>query len=358
MKVEKLSKSSLIFREIIEKNTRNNLTLSVLLIRALIRYSVRIFSLNSSKILLKQYLNLYEILFFKKKLYGKYLLKINIFRIECKILLANKSLNEYVKKKIEWSNFILSNSLIEEEKKAASQYLNILELFGYYDQKKILVGSNKIKKIKNCKSKSIKKLYLYGPNSTLPPDPKYSKYTIVFTKPTIHDISLFSNSILILNSYTSNQLTKKDKHFLLKKYDKIYLSRSKKKIKSPFKKFDTGIEGHIASPMALGRILNKFSKMYPNSEFVIEGFDFYMSKNSYGGSILTGFPLNLKLLTKRLICESLFDHDPLFNFLYVKNIIYKIRIKDSYKFLKIINLNPGQYLKKLCEVRDFSTLIK
>ncbi len=355
--MKKLSKSSLIFREIIEKNTRNNLTLSVLLIRALIRYSVRIFSLNSSKILLKQYLNLYEILFFKKKLYGKYLLKINIFRIECKIFLANQKLDEYVKKKIEWSNFILSNSLIEEEKKAAAQYLNILELFRYYDKKKFLVGSNKLKKIKNCKSKSIKKLYLYGPNSTLPPDPKYSKYTIVFTKPTNYDISLFSNSILILNYYTSNQLTKKDKHSLLKKYDKIYLSSSKKKIKSPFKKFDIGIGGHIASPMALGRILNKFSKMYPNSEFVIEGFDFYLSKNNYSGSILTAFPLNLKLLTERLICESLFDHDPLFNFLYVKNIISRLRIKNSQKFLQIMNLSGNQYLTKLCTLRNFHSLM-
>jgi len=357
MKVEKLSKSSLIFREIIEKNTRNNLTLSVLLIRGLIRYSVRIFSLNLSKILLKQYLNLYEILFFKKKLYEKYLLKINIFRIETKIFLANKSLNEYVKKKIEWSNFILRNSLIEEEKKAASQYLNILKLYRFYDAKKILVRSNKIKKIKNHKSKSIKKFYIYGPNSILPPDSKYSKYTIVFTKPTIHDISLFSNSILILNFYTSNQLTKKDKNFLLKKYDKIYLSGYKKKIKPPFKKFDIGIGGHIASPMALGRILNKFSKMYPNSEFVIEGFDFYMSKNSYSGSILTALPLNFKLLTERLICESLFDHDPLFNFLYVKNIISRLRIKNSQKFLQIMNLSGNQYLTKLCTLRNFHSLM-
>jgi hypothetical protein len=358
MKVKKLSKSSLIFREIIEKNTRNNRTLSVLLTRALIRYPVRIFSLNFSKILLKQYLNLYKILFFKKKFYEKYLFKINIFRIECKIFLANQKLNEYVKKKIEWSNFILSSSLIEEEKKAASQYLNILKLYGYYGQKKFLVRSHKIKKIKNHKSKIRKKLYLYGPNSTLAPDLKYSKYTIVLTKPINHDISLFSNSFLILNSYTSNQLTKKDKKFLLKKYDKIYLSRSKKKIKPPFKKFDIGIGGHIASLMALGRILNQFSKMYPNSEFVIEGFDFYLSKNSYSGSTLTGFPLNFKLLTERLICESLFDHDPLFNFLYVKNIISKIRIKESYKFLNIISLTSDQYFKKLCKVRDFSSLIK
>ena len=160
MKLKKLSKSSLIFREIIEKNTRNNLKLSFLVTRALIRYSVRIFSLNFGGILLKQYLILYKIIFFKKKIYEKYILQINIFRIDCRILFADKKLDEYVKKRIEWSNFILSNSLSKEEKNAALQYLRIFNIFGYYN-KKILASSVKTSIEKKNKDNFILKILMY-----------------------------------------------------------------------------------------------------------------------------------------------------------------------------------------------------
>jgi hypothetical protein len=353
MKLKKLSKSSLIFREIIEKNTRNNLKLSFLVTRALIRYSVRIFSLNFGGILLKQYLILYKIIFFKKKIYEKYILQINIFRIDCRILFADKKIDEYVKKRIEWSNFILSNSLSKEEKNAALQYLRIFNIFGYYN-KKILASSVKT----SIEKKNKKKIYIYGPNSAFSPNPKYSRYTIVLTKMIDYDISNFKDSILILNYYTSNQLTKKNKELLLKKYDKIYLSTSKNKIKYPFKKFykEKDIGGHIASPMALGRILNRLSNQYPNAEFIIEGFDFYLSKNAYNKYIKTGYPLKSNQLTELLICQSIFDHEPLFNFLYVKNIISKLKIKDSHKFIEIMKLSGYQYLKRLYKFRNFSSL--
>jgi len=355
MKIKKLSKSSLIFREIIENNTKKNLKLSVLATRALIRYSVRIFSLNFSKILLKQYLILYKIIFFKKKIYEKYILQINIFRIDCRILFADKKLDEYVKKRIEWANFILSNSLSKEEKNAALQYLRILNIFGYY-KKKILANSVKTSKVKKNK----KKLYIYGPNSAFPPNPKYFKYIIVLTKMIDFDISNFKDSILILNYFTSNQLTEQNEKLLLKKYNKIYLSTSKKKIKYPFKKFykEKDIAGHIASSMALGRILNRLSNLYPNAEFIIEGFDFYLSKNAYNKYITTGYPLKFNQLTEYLICQSIFDHEPLFNFLYVKNIISRLRIKNSQKFLEIMNLSGDQYLKKLYTLRNFHSLMK
>lgn len=354
MKIKKLSKSSTIFREIIEMKTRNNTKVSVLFTRALIRYSVRFFRLNFSKFLLKQYLNLYKIFFFKKS-YEKYLLRINYFRIECMILFSNKKFNEYIKKRIEWSNFILDNSSSIEEKNAAMQYLYIYRLFGYC-KRLISVDLTKVKKIQIHKQKTNKKFYLYGPNSLFPPNPKYSNCIIVLTKMIDYDISNFDKSILILNFYTSNQLGQEVKELLLKKYNKIYLSSTKIKIKSPFKKFNTGISGHIASPMNLGRILNYLSKMYLNSEFIIEGFDFYLSKNSYSGYVKTGLPLKNKQLTERLICQSLFDHEPLFNFLYVKNIISRLRIKDSHKFIKIINFSGDQYLKKLYKLRDFHRL--
>lgn len=358
MKIKKLSKSSLIFREIIEANKANNSKLSVLVTRALIRYSVRISSLNFSTILLKQYLNLYKIIFFKKKFYEKYILQINILRIECRILLADHKLDEYVKKRIEWSNFILRNSISENEKNAASQYLTILNLFGYYNKKPILTNSIKNKESQIYKRKIQKRFYLYGPNSALAPNPKYSNCTIILTKMIDYDIANFKESILILNFYTSNQLTQEDKKLLLKKYNKIYLSSSDNKVESPFKKFNVDIGGHIASPMALGRILNNFARMHLNSEFIIEGFDFYLSKNSYSGHIKTALPLKHNQLTERMICQSLFDHEALFNFLYVKNIISRLRIKNSQKFLEIMNLSGDQYLKKLCTLRNFHSLIK
>jgi hypothetical protein len=358
MEVKKLTKSSASFREIIEINTRNNTKVSFLFTRALIRFLVRIFKLNLSKIFLKKYLNLYEVLFYKNNSYEKYLLKINVLRIECKILLANKKLSEYLKKRIDWANFILNNSFSKKEKNAAKQYLTILNLYGYYNKKPILTDSIKNKESQIYKGKIQKRFYLYGPNSALAPNPKYSNCTIILTKMIDCDIANFKESILILNFYTSNQLTQEDKKLLLKKYNKIYLSSSNNKVESPFKKFNVDIGGHIASPMALGRILNNFAKMHLNSEFIIEGFDFYLSKNSYSGHIKTALPLKHNQLTERMICQSLFDHEALFNFLYVKNIISRLRIKNSQKFIEIMNLSGHQYLKKLCTLRNFHSLMK
>ena len=354
MKIQK--RSSAIFREIIEMNTKYNKKLSVLFIRALIRYFVRIFKLNLAKILLEQYLNLYNSFFFKSWRYEKYLLQINIFNIECRLLLANQKFKAHVKKKIEWANFILKNSLSKYEKKAANQYLSILELFDYYNKKNTPVYYAKSKKSKIYTNIKKKKFYIYGPNSTLPPNPKYSDCTIVLTKMIDFDLSIFKKSILILNSYTSQQLTKKDTILLLKKYNKIYVSSCKKKIKPPISKFNKETGGCIASPMALGRILNWLCKISSKPKFIIEGFDFYLSKNSYSGHVQTGLPLQLKQLTERLICQSLSGHDALFNFLYVKSIISKHTIIDSQKFLTIMNLSGDQYLNKLFKFRDLYSL--
>jgi hypothetical protein len=356
MKIQK--RSSTIFREIIEMNSKHNTKLSVLFVRALIRYSVRVFNLNVGKILLKLYLNLYNSFFLKNLYYEKYLLKINIFNIECRLLLANQKLKAHVKKKIEWSNFILKNSLSKNEKKAATQYLGILELFGYYNKKNTLACFAKTKRLKIYTNRNKKKFYIYGPNSTLPPNPIYSDCTIILTKMIDFDISNFKKSILILNSFTSEQLTKKDTRLLLKKYNKIYILSYKKKLKPPIRKFHKETGGCIASPMALGRILNWLCKINSKPKFIIEGFDFYLSKNSYSGHVQTGLPLQFKQLTEQLICQSLSDHDPLFNFLYVKNIISRYGIFNSQKFIKIMNLSGDQYLKKLIKCRNLHSLKK
>lgn len=352
---KKLNKSSLFFREIIETYPKKNKELFVLFTRALIRYSVRFFKLNLAKILLEQYLNVYQI-FFLKESYEKYLLKINLFRIECRLLFANKKLNKYIKKRIEWANFILNSSLSKYEKKAASQYLRIIQSRSYYYKKSALYRSIKYKKIQIYKKKSKKKFYLYGPNSLSAPNLKYSNCILILTKMIDYDISNFKEKILFLNSYTSNQLTQEDKKLLLNKYSKIYISPNDNKIESLFHKFNIGVAGHIASPMALGRILNFLNRRYLNSEFIIEGFDFYLSKKSYSGHVKTALPLNNIQLSEHLVCQSLFDHEPLFNFLYVKNIISKHRVKSSLKFRKFLNLSGDQYLKKLFKFRDFQSL--
>lgn len=66
--------------------------------------------------------------------------------------------------------------------------------------------------------------------------------------------------------------------------------------------------------------------------------------------------MNFKQLTERLIFQSLFDHVSLFNFLYVKNIISKLKIKDNHKFIEIMNLSGYRYLKRLKKIRNFRSL--
>ena len=55
---------------------------------------------------------------------------------------------------------------------------------------------------------------------------------------------------------------------------------------------------------------------------------------------------------------SLADHDPIYDFLYVKNLILKnnIQIIKSLKFCEIMSLTPENYFSKLCSARNFKPL--
>lgn len=353
MNVKKLSRSSVIFREIFESNDINHGKIPILIIRALLRYTVRFCSLSFSSKLILNYLKVFEKFDFLKNSYYVYLLKINLYKIESRLYLANNQIKKYVDKKKDWSNFILQNSTSESEKDAAIHFNNTLNFFN--KQKNSLSIKNKIYKKQKKIADINKYFYLYGPNSKLPPNSEFSNYTIILTKMTEFDISNFKESILILNSYTYLQLSQESKKLLIEKYDKIFLP-SKDKLIFPFKNFDKGIEGHVCSPMNLGRILNFLNKKYINSQYIIDGFDFYLTENSYSKFVDTGFPLKKKKLTETLICHSLLNHEPLFNFLFVKKIVSELKIVNSKNFLNIINLSGMEYLKKLKKIRNFNSL--
>ena len=78
---------------------------------------------------------------------------------------------------------------------------------------------------------------------------------------------------------------------------------------------------------------------YNNSSVNIIGFDLYTKNNGYSGNILTALPLSDKILSEKIICKSLLDHDPVFNYLYLKLVTKHFILMDKSKqkiFQKIV----------------------
>ena len=59
---------------------------------------------------------------------------------------------------------------------------------------------------------------------------------------------------------------------------------------------------------------------------------------------------------ERIICDSLADHDALFNFLYVKEVCEYLNVHDSNDFRELCAKSGDWYLSKLQKIRKFELL--
>ena len=62
------------------------------------------------------------------------------------------------------------------------------------------------------------------------------------------------------------------------------------------------------------------------------------------------------MISEQAICGGLADHDALYNFLFVKEMVQRLDIIDSNEFNRIINLRPEDYLDQLSKARKFEAL--
>jgi hypothetical protein len=353
--VKKLTKSFLKYREICEFGPGiNNLSPITKATRLLIRVTVRLFGYSPSIRILGYYLYIIKVLCGRRKCYIRHLVEINKMRLEYLVLFANGRIKESIIMKIAWANTIITNSSSQASKNAAELYLLVMAKFGYCSAGDMVSAGVECESSSN--EQPLKKFYIYGPNSDDPPDSKYSDHAIVLTKMIGASVTDYGDVILFLNSYTYTQIGNDEKLLLTHKYKTIYVHSAISKIEPPFvaAKFPAG--DSIASAMGLGRILYCLLMEYGRFQCVIEGFDFYLSGRGYGGHVPTGVPTDNPALKERVICQSLADHDALFNFLYVKELVSSLELKGSPEFLKLLSMSGDEYIESLVNVRKLSLL--
>ena len=331
----------------------NNKAALIRILRIFIRYLTRIFGFKVSanilsifsKLKFKQNRKLYNYLF--------YIIKLNAVRNRHLHSIKKDNFINSLETKVIWANFQLNNSLSARARWSARNYLNLLSRYDLY-RAKIPKINNRFKS-----SNSDKKYYIYGPTAATPPTEDYNNYSLILTKPLAYDLSSFRSKMLYLNSiYYQNKVLKNFKlqNELFENFQEIYVSCRTSPIEEPFKKAPFPIGDNLCGPMALGRILYHLRSKDGIFDLVIEGFDLYLESDTYKSYYPSLARTNQNQINEYLVVKSLSDHDALFNFLYVKDILDNLNIKGSSDFLEILKMSPMEYLEELSRVRDASLL--
>jgi len=285
----------------------------------------------------------------KLQKYIKYILKINLYKIYSNIALGTKNLKEYIKIKKEWAAYSIDESEDTDCIETSKLYLNLIKK--YCDSS---LHKNQKKRIDSyAHGKPVREIYIYGPNSTKNFIAGRNDRIFCFSKPLTNKNKIPGNSILFLNSYTFQRLSMESKNELSQKYKKIFVHCKVSCIKKPFIQADFPLGSNIASPMGLMRIIYCLKRKYKNIKYEIDGFDLYTSKQAYSGHILTDVKYKEENERELVLFQSLAFHDPLFNFLYMKEEFKKINILKSQNLRKIIKKTPDQYMELLFNARKY-----
>lgn len=327
----------------------NKFNIIIRLEKFLIRHIVRLLGFQNSIKLLD---------LFEKKIqlnnklakYIKYIIKINLYQIRSNIALGKKNLSQYLKLKKEWANYSIKQSEDIESIKTSKLYLSLLKKYCYEAKSNFTQ-----QKMRNLSfKKKIKKIYIYGPNSKKNFNSRRRiNHIFCFSKPLTNKNLIPINSVLFLNSYTFQRMNQENKKELALYYKKIFVHCKIGKITPPYMNALFPLGSNIGSPMGLMRILYCLNHKYKNVEYEIDGFDLYTSKQAYSGKIITGVPYTQDKEREIILFESLTFHDPLFNFLCLKNEVEKICLKKSKKLNTILNKTPYQYMSLLFKARKY-----
>ena len=297
-----------------------------------------------------------SLFFIKKKLqtgsYILYLIKINISKLEYMLALANANFNEVVQIKTNWAKYVIKNSSSGLDREISREYLRIISTDNITNNKSIVSK-------KEFSAQEV--FYIFGPNAEYPPSLEHPNHRLVLTKPLTSDKNFYKNPILFVNAEYYFHKISSDEAFqkhLARTYSMIFVKDKNKTLKKPFFNSEEPIMGNIAAPMALGIIIYNLIKKFGMTQCVITGFDFYTKKETYAKNYPSLMGMKDETIDAEKLFLSLADHDPIYDFLYVKNLILKnnIQIIKSLKFCEIMSLTPENYFSKLCSARNFKPL--
>jgi hypothetical protein len=319
------------FREIIPSITPES-KFKEILVRSLIRYSVRFFGFYSSYFFLSKILGT-----FAQDTYSKAVLNINLFSIKSYIKMLEGDLEGYLNCKRMWIDYIDKNPFNLDDKKVAHYYKSLLDFNNL----------NQISFTDKSDNSARGNYFLYGPNCDIDPPKNLVNCSLILTKFPLFKLESLNPPMLFLNSHTSNQFDDGQLMDLSKQYRLIL--KNNRNIDG-INKIVTNPESELASSMGLNRILRHLLLTKKN-RFSIEivGFDLYSKESSYSNKILSAISKlddkkkNFKILT------SLWKHDLIFNFLELKDLCSQIEIINSDDFKKVMSLSLLQYWRAVLD---------
>lgn len=342
------------FREICEDAPGiNNRKFTIKFTRLVLRYMTRLIGMGFSSSVLSLLISILpKNIKNKNSKYLSYLLKMNMKRINSFYHLSQDKLREAVQDKIQWAEISLQESESLKVRLLSKHYLALMSKYGFTNKPYAIKKFNR-----NLNTEQV--FYIFGPNSKTEPSLKYSDATLVLMKPVLLNTDKFKNIFLYMNSvYYKNVLTQDNelKVKVLNKYQQVFVSCRQSELSYPFQRAKFPLGDNLGSPMALGRVLYDLKLRHGNFKCIIEGFDFYIQSSSYSSYYPTLINSKKDEINERAICLSLAEHDGLYNFLFVKDILEDLQLIDSEGFKKIISMNGEEYLDELSKNRKFKTL--
>ena len=317
------------FREI-TNSTEFKYKIVELVVRALVRYPVRV---------LRSKIGFYylSILFYIFPLNSdaKYLIKINIFHLKSKYFIFKNDFKNYIKIKNKWINYILDHSKNNNDIFISKYYKSNFDKF--FNNISEVYYSNKYKN---------EDYYIYGPNSEFLPTTDKLNVNLILTKYPIFEAENFKSITLFLNSYSSNQLTPDMYNDLFDKYEIVLKNET---FQGKAKVLLANPESEMASSMGLNRILRHLILSSNDKRYTIkiDGFDLYTKSNIFSGKILSAVSEMNIINQNKMVLNALWQHDFIYNFLELKDLLLRFDIIESDELLEIVNLDLEQYWKKV-----------
>ena len=176
----------------------------------------------------------------------------------------------------------------------------------------------------------------------------------------MENVEKFKDSILFINSiYYHNKIknNRKKRDELLKKYGRIMIN-SMHYIDDKDIKYSAVPPGsELCGLMGFGRVLYNLILNNGRVNCVVDGYDMYVEEFPYSKYYPTLTRQNNEL-NEALIVQGLADHDFIYDFLKVKELMKNVNLIDSDRFSSIINMPLSKYLEKIATVRNFKLLEK
>ena len=328
IRFDQLSKNT-IFREI-TNSTKFKYKIVELVVRALVRYPVR---LLGSKMGFYYLSTLFYI--FSLNSDAKYLIKINIFHLKSKYFVFKNDFKNYIEIKNKWINYVLDHSKNNNDVFISKYYKSIFDKF-----------FNNISEVNYSNIYKNEDYYIYGPNSEFLPSTDKSNVNLILTKYPIFDAKNFKSITLFLNSYSSNQLTPEMYNELFDKYEIVLKNET---FQGKAKILSANPESEMASSMGLNRILRHLILTSSDKRFKIkiDGFDLYTKSNIFSGKILSAVSEMNMIDQNKMVLTALWQHDFIYNFLELKDLLLSFDIVESAEVLEIVNLDLEEYWNRV-----------